>query len=159
VHALGETDYGGSKDMKVSAEKASDLMKIVGTIKGAEKYPGHEYMRANDHGYPTFLFKDLLDTGQIKAYLGYKHTKLVTLLAKMVEKRIGPVLVVPIIQEAEVEAQDALNTFTHCPCNGTYNGENTVVCNSDTCTNLFHHECIGYNPNDGAYVCDQCKHN
>ena len=60
-------------------EQAEEIMRIVGTQGGQEKYPDHDYMkvRESDGGKPRFRLYELQDSYQLKGYLGKAHSELV----------------------------------------------------------------------------------
>ena len=67
------------EDRRREEESQKDIMRIVGTQGGQEKYPDHDYMkvRESDGGKPRFRLYELQDSYQLKGYLGKPHSELV----------------------------------------------------------------------------------
>ena len=68
----------GQKDpnQKLSAERAEELMKLVGTIEGEKRYPKDPYMKANSDGKPAFTRLECIEKYEIKSFFRMRHLPL-----------------------------------------------------------------------------------
>ena len=81
AYSLGVQDI----NRKLQPEKAADLMKIVGTAEGAEKYPTEPYMKQNEDGKPTFLRNEWVEKYEIKSWFSTKRQKLLKQMSKNIK--------------------------------------------------------------------------
>ena len=60
-------------NQKLTAEKAAELMKLVGTAEVAAKYPNEKYMAQQANGQPSFARNQLIEKYEIKS--SFSRTK------------------------------------------------------------------------------------
>jgi hypothetical protein len=67
--SLGQTNI----NRKLTAEKAAEVMKLVGTTKGAKRFPEEAYMKCSADGKPAFFRSELIEKYEIKSF--FSRTK------------------------------------------------------------------------------------
>lgn len=73
---------------KLTSHMFHQMMGCMGTVKGAKEYPNFDFMKANDHGFPTFSIGEVLSRHHIKSYFGYKRDSLKKTMENLLAKEL-----------------------------------------------------------------------
>jgi hypothetical protein len=57
-----------SESKKLTPERAAELMALVGTTEGQQRYPNDPYMAASQNGKPLFTVSQLIEKYEIKSF-------------------------------------------------------------------------------------------